>query len=42
VPGGDLGAGTGQEVGLGAGGDDATVADDDQVVGDHLDFVEEV
>jgi hypothetical protein len=32
----------GEELGLGAGGDDAAVADDDDVVGDNLDLVEEV
>ena len=42
MPGGDLRAGGGQQVGLGAGGDDAAVADDDQVVGDDLDLVQQV
>ena len=37
-----MGAGAGQEVGLGAGRDDAAVADDDEVVGDDLDLVQQV
>ena len=42
VAGLDEGAGGGEQVGLGALGDDAAVADDDEVVGDDLDLVEQV
>ena len=38
----DVGAGGGQQLGLGALCDDPAVADDDEVVGDDLDLVEEV
>ena len=42
VAGPEVGAGAREELGLGALRHDATVADDDDVVGDHLDLVEEV
>ncbi len=42
VGGPDQGAGRGEQLGLGALGDDAAVADDDEVVGDDLDLVEQV
>ena len=42
VAGADLGAGRGEQVGLGAVGDDAAVPDDDEVVGDDFDLVEQV
>ena len=42
VSGPDVRSRGGQQLGLGAGGDDPAVADDDEVVGDDFDLVEQV
>jgi hypothetical protein len=42
VSGADVGSGAGEELSLGAVGDDAAVSDDDEIICDDLDLVEQV